>query len=208
MIRQGSRNQQQIDDYYDYSGTIATGGTAQLLLPQRKSCSHLVIANLSSGAMQVQFGIAPATAVLTSGKVTSVTVNDAGFGFLAPPDIFFFGGGTSGDLVTYGATMPDWPAPPSVASARAIMTSSAISGLQISSIEVDSGGSGYLAPPFVYVRAKRIDPTGVGLASATTGIPLLPNGGSYYINGTACPTSALSIWGASTSQVYTVKWMP
>lgn len=204
----GSRGQQQIEDYYDSSGSITTGGTAQLILPQRKSCSFLLIANVSTGPLMIQVGIRPATAVLTNGVVTSVTVNDAGFGFQVPPDVFFWGGGNANDPMTLGGTMPDWPSPSKAAAGRAIMGASGISGLNVSSIEIDNGGSGYTAAPFVYLRPQRIDPTGVGIPSASVGIPLGANGGNYYVNGTTCPSTAIAIWGATTGQAFTVKWMP
>ena len=201
-----SASQQRIDDYYDASGSITTGGTVQLLLPQRKSCSLLINHNLSAEALMLQFGILPATAALTNGAVTSVTVNDAGFGFKVPPEVFFYGGGNNGDLASYGATMPDWPTPTNVASGRAVMGTSAISGLQINSIEIDNPGSGYLAPPFVYILPSRRDPTGVGLASSTVGTLLTSGGGSYYVNGTFAPTTAISVYGGTTGQAYTCKW--
>jgi hypothetical protein len=205
----GSRQQQQIDDYFDYSNTITTGGTAQLCLPQRKSCSKLVIANISNGILLIQIGVMPATATIANGTVSAVSVNDAGFGFQCPPDVFFLGGGNANDPVSYGATMPGWPTPNHQAQGRAIMGASAISGKQINSIEIDNPGSGYTSAPFVYVRAARHDPTGVGLAANASGsIPLAANGGAYYVNGTACPTTAISIYGATTGQAYTVKWMP
>lgn len=203
-----SRQQTLIDDYFDYSGTILVGGKPQLMLPQRRSCSHLVLANNSAYTMMVQFGVAPGTAVLTNGVVTSVIVNDAGFGFLVPPDVVFYGGGNNGDLISQGATMPGWPVPSSVAHGRAILGTSSISGSNIASIEIDGGGSGYLVPPFVYIRPARTDPTGVGIPSATVGIPLGANGGSYYINGTACPTTSLSIWCSTTGAPYVCKFMP
>ena len=199
----GAKGQQLVDDYYDNSGTITAGGTAQLLLPQRKACSHLVIANNSTGVLMVQFGIRPAVATLTSGVVTSVTVPDAGFGFLYPPTLLFLGGGNINDpTMSTGATMPDWPSVNSPAQARAVLTAGAIS-----SVLLDNGGSGYLAAPYVFIQADRRDPTGVGIPSATVGIPIAA-GGAYYVNGTACPTSAIAIWGATTGQAFTCKWMP
>lgn len=207
MIRIGSRAQQQRDDYAEYSGTITTGGTAQLLLPQRKSCSHLIITNNSIGQLMVQFGVRRGIATLVSGVVTSISVPDVGFGFQLPPVVTLLGGGNSNDPASKGGTMPDWPPPVSPAQAHAVMTTSAIAGNQISSIAVDFGGVGYLAAPYVSIVADRVDPTGVGLASGTAGIWLTAAGGQQIWNGTACPTSAISIWGATTGQAFDVKWM-
>jgi hypothetical protein len=204
----GSRDQAQQDFYFDASGTIIAGGTAQLLLPQRKSCSHLVIVNNSTGALVVQFGVLPGIATLTGGVVSSVSVPDAGFGFKAAPDIEFLGGGASNDPTTFGATMPGWPAPFNPARGIAVMGTSTLGGLQINSISVTFGGSGYLAPPYVMIRPRRTDPTGVGIPSAAAGIPLTASGGSYSINGTSCPTDAIAIWGATTSQAFACKWLP
>lgn len=208
MYLPGARGQQQIDDYYDYSGTITTGGVAQLALPQRKSCSFLLVANVSTGILQIQIGVQRAIATISGGAVTGVTVPDAGFGFTKPPAILFGGGGNANDPVTSGGTMPDWPSPYNVAQAAPIMGTSSISGQTIASIALITGGAGYLSAPYVHILADRSDPTGVGIASATAGIPLQASGGSYYVNGTACPSTAISIWGATTGQAYTVKWMP
>lgn len=206
----GARNQQQLDDYYDCSGTIITGGTPQLCIPQRKSCTKLVIQNLSSGALAISFGVLPATATLTNGVLTALTVNDAGFGFQVPPTVLIMGGGNANDPASKGATAPDWPTPYNVATAVAVLGTSAISGLQINSFTITNPGSGYLAKPYVRIVPDRTDPTGVGLPSLTAGGSYLlsASGGNYYDNGTACPTTAISIIGATTGQAYTAKWMP
>jgi len=203
----GVRGQQQIDDYFDASGTITAGNTPQLLLPQRKSCSAFLFQNLSSGALMVQSGVLPATAHLTSGVVSSVTVNDAGFGFNAPPTVLFYGGGNANDPASYGATMPGWPSPMHPAQGIAVIGSSSISGSQINSISITDGGSGYLVAPYVFIQALRTDPTGVGIPSATVGILVPGAGGLLSIVDLTCPTSALSVWGATTGQAYTCKWM-
>jgi hypothetical protein len=206
----GSRNQQIQDNYFDASGSIASGGTAQLLLPQRKSCSHFAIWNLSSAdTLMIQIGILPGVATISNGAVTGVTVPDAGFGFNEAPEVLFWGGGASGDPTTFGATSPGWPAPNSPAQAVCNMVSaSPLPGLKINSITVTNPGSGYLVAPFVMLKATRRDPTGVGLPSATVGIPLFAGGGAYYINGTSCPTDAISVFGATTGDAWTCKWMP
>lgn len=207
MYLQGARGQQQTDTEYDYSGTITTGGTPQLLLPQSKSRTKLLIVNNSTGTLNIAIGLLPAKATITNGVVTGVTVPDVGFGFNAAPDILFLGGGNANDPQSYGATMPDWPAPFNPAVGAAVMGSSSVSGLNISSITIQSGGSGYLAAPYVKIMPKRYDPTGVGLASASVGFTLGANGGSYYVNGTACSCDAISVYGATTGQAYTCKWM-
>ena len=206
MYLVGSPGQQQIHDVFDASGQIASGGTAQLCIPQRKSCSLIHIINTSAAILSVQIGIRPATATLTSGSVTSVAVGDAGFGFLVPPTVAFLGGGNSMDLASQGATMPHWPAPANAATGYATLSSGSISA-----ITVTNGGSGYTKTPYVYVLADRTDPTGVGLCNASVGIVLAASGNAgsqLFLNYTSCPTTAISIWGGSTGQTYTAKWMP
>ncbi len=206
MILPGARGQQQLDNYYDASGTIGDDSTAQLLIPQRKSCSTLVVQNISAGIIMIQIGIRPGVASLTSGAVSSVSVPDAGFGFLMSPTVEFLGGGNANDPASFGGTEPGWPPPFRPAQGRAIMQSSALGGLEIASITVDDPGSGYLVAPYVAITASRTDPTGVGIASATAGFLLSPTW-SYYLEGTACVTTAISVWGANNGQAYTAKWM-
>lgn len=208
MILNGARGQQQIDDLYDASGTITTGGTAQLVLPQRKSCSLLLVENISDTDMYFQIGVQPAVATLTNGVVTSVTVNDVGFGFVYPPEIVVSGGGNAGDPSSKGGTLPNWPSPNSPAILQAVMATSTLGGQQISSITILNGGSGYLAPPFVYVRPDRRDPTGVGLPSATAGVLLKSGGGQMSFDATMCPTTAISVFCSATGKAYTCKWAP
>lgn len=202
-----SAAQNRVDQLFDASGTITSGGTAQLMLPQSKSRAHLLIVNNSSAVLYIQIGVLPGKATISGGVVTGITVPDVGFGFQAPPDIFIYGGGNSNNLGSFGATMPDWPPPSSAAQAIAVMGSSPISGQNISSITVTSGGSGYLAAPYVNIVAKSYDPTGVGVPSATAGIQIPANGGQIVYNGTTCPTSAISVYGATTGQAYICKWM-
>jgi hypothetical protein len=198
----GVRGQQQIDDYFDASGTITAGGTAQLLLAQRKSCSSFFFQNLSTGNLYLQFGLRPATATLTSGVVSSIAVNDAGFGFNAPPSVFIWGGGNANDPASYGGALPGWPSPMHPATAVAT-----ISGGAINAINVTDGGSGYLVAPYVFVQALRSDPTGVGIPSATAGILVPASGGLFSIVDLTCPTTAVAVYGATTGQAYTCKWM-
>jgi len=204
----GTRGQQQIDDLFDASGTITTGGTAQLVLPQRKSCSLLLLENISDTDMLFQIGVRPAVATLTSGVVTSISVPDIGFGFTLPPLVLALGGGNAGDPSTQGGTLPGWPTPNNPAQLRAVMATSLLGGLQISSISIDNGGSGYLAPPFIYIQPDRRDPTGVGLPTASVGMLLKSGGGQASYDATMCPTTAISVFCATTGKAFTCKWAP
>ena len=199
----GSRGQQLQEAYLDHSGTITTGGTAQLCIPQRKACSHLLIQNLSAGTLTVQIGIRPGVATITNGVVTAISVPDAGFGFQKPPVVTLIGGGNAMAPGMQGATCFGWPSPANAATAQA-----EIANGTISSIVITNGGSGYLAAPYVFIQADYRDPTGVGTPSSISGILLASGGGMIDFNGTACPTDAVAIWGATTGQAFTARWMP
>ena len=193
---------------YDVSGTITSGGTPQLLLPQSLMRSSLIIQNISDTAMYISIGAPPATASLTSGSVSSVSVGNAGFGYSMAPTVHFLGGANANrnSQPTYTlAGLPDYPAPSSVASAHCVMTGSA-PNMTISSIVIDNGGSGYAYPPFVYLRNRSLDPYGASIPSATNGILLAASGGSYTSNGSVCTTDQIAIFCASSSKAYTVKF--
>ena len=44
--------------------------------------------------------------------------------------------------------------------------------------------------------------------SVTSGFQLGPSGANYYVNGTHCPTDAIAIYGATTTQAFTCRWAP
>jgi hypothetical protein len=200
----GTASQQRRDVVYDASGTITTGGTAQLVLPVRRSCSYLVLQNNSSGALFFGFGSGRATATITSGAVTSCSVTNAGFGFSRPPILQFMGG--FGIAPGVGWTVPTWPSPPSTAKAHCVMTGSA-PNQTIASITVDSGGAGYVAAPYVWLFNDDLDPNGAFVPSSGVGVQLLSNGSSMTWEDTVVTTDQVSVWGATTAQAFTCLWM-
>lgn len=212
MLLPGTRSQQQRDLLYDASGTITTGGTAQLLLPERKSTSFLLIQNISNYPMFVKFGSAKAHATLTNDAVTSITVDDSGFGFTLPPTIQLLGGGGVGwnmaDGLFTGCGQPQYPAPSDFATAQPVMASSAISGKKVNTITVTHGGSKYKQAPYVFIANAFNDPFGCATVSATSGVSLPAVSGSITFNGTACPTDAISIYSDTTSSPFTCLWLP
>jgi hypothetical protein len=217
-----SRDQQLRDHYYRADGAIASGGTPQLLLPERKSTSFLLIQNNStSDDLWLEFGSARATATLTGGQVTSFTVTNGGFGFIVPPKVHLWGGGTGGNPLFPGVGMPNWPAPGDagftaprqgsttdrIAKAHAVLTTGVVT-----SIVVDDPGSGYVAAPFVFMENSLSPPDPFGVAnpffgSALSGIPVVA-GGSYYVNGTHCTTDAIGVYGATTGDSWAAIWAP
>lgn len=188
---------------FDASGLITTGGTAQLILPELPQASMCVIQNISDTDMYLEIGSARATATITSGVVTSVTVTNAGFGFTNPPLIRFLGGGDKSSNPSYlAAGQPGFESPRNPARAHAVL-----SGGTVGSIIVDSGGANYVNAPSVFMHNAENDPFGCATPSATSGILLSAQGGTYYVNGTCQTTDAMAIFCATTGKHFTVKFM-
>lgn len=204
----GSTGQYTGSEYlFDASGTIASGGTAQLILPKALSRSSLIIENISAVNMLIEIGAARATATLTSGAVSSCSVSNAGFGYSLPPKIIFLGG------QNLQQTMPaytlqglsDWISPSNPAQAHCIMSGSA-PNMTVGSIVIDNPGANYAYPPVVFLQNDPRDPYGCAVPSASVGLLLLASGGSYTSNGTICTTDQISIFCASSSSAYTCKY--
>lgn len=220
----GTAGQQERDVLYDASGTITAGGTAQIVLPEHKSRSFLLIQNLhASAAMYVEFGGARATATLTGTAITSFTITNAGFNYTKPPIVLLLGGGNSGNSAYLGCGAPGYPSPgdpayavPTVtdmssqrpARATAVLGASGIAGSLISSITVNDGGAGFQVAPLVFLQNSLQDPFGVAIPSAGVGM-LIPAGGSnIWVNGTFCPTDAVSIFCATSAAPFCIKYAP
>lgn len=198
---------------FDASGTISSGGTAQLLLPRARSRSSLIINNISDTAMYIEFGGARATASLSSGAVSSCSITNAGLGFSLAPTVHFLGGGYDNRYQTTPTFsivgLPEWPSPISPAGrpakAHCVMTGSA-PNMTVSSIVIDDPGAGYAYPPYVQLRNDPNDPYGCAVPSATSGILLAASGGSYTPNGTVCSTDQFAVYCATSGKAFTVKW--
>lgn len=198
---------------YDASGTITSGSAAQLVLPKAHSRSSLFFQNTSPNDMYLEIGGARATATLTNGVVTSVSVENAGFGYTVAPTVEFLGGAFgNGNQITptfSGVTgLPDFMAPAapngSLAKAHCVMTGAA-GAMSISSIVIDNGGKNYLYPPYVYLRNSLNDPFGSAIPSTSSGIVLTP-AGSYTVNATICTTDQIAVFCASATSSFTCKF--
>ena len=204
---------------YDASGTT-TAGQSILVLPEQVSRSMLLIQNISDTDMYLEIGPARATAALTSGAVSSVTITNGGFNYTLPPIVEFLGGatGVSSTLavagqanIHYSPGAPGFPLTAGGLPARPAQGVAVLTGGVVTSISITDGGAGYVAPPLVRMTNAPQDPFGCADAffgSVTRGIPLFAGGGSYYVNGTVCTTDALAIYCSASSKAFTLKWMP
>jgi hypothetical protein len=199
-----SGNQTGLHPFYCADGTIATGGASQLVLPRAVSRSFLYIQNISAANMYVEIGNARATATIAGGLITGFTITNGGFGYTRPPQVWLYGGGNQNNASFVAVGQPDYPPPPHPGSAHAVLT-----GGVVTSIVIDDPGALYAAAPMVFLAGDPLDPKGVAdpdFSGTNSGIFLGP-GQSYYMNGTSCPTTPVAIWGATTGQAFTCRWM-
>jgi hypothetical protein len=201
----GSSSQIALHSLYDASGTIAAGGTAQLVLAQSMMRSHLVLGNNSNDPLWFEFGSARATCSLTGGSVSSFSITNGGFGFTRPPNVILLGGGAPPGQTTgpyLGLNQPNGFAPSHVAKAHAVLVGGAVS-----SFVIDNPGANYQIAPYVFMYNDSLDPYGCAVPSTNVGV-LIPSGAPPLIyNGTVCPTDPIAVYGATTGDAFLCKWM-
>ena len=220
----GAGGQVRRDILNDNSGTITATNTPQAVLPEHRGRALLMVENNGSGAIYVEIGAGTATAAISGGVVTSVTVVNPGFGFNVAPIIEFLGGGNETNSTFVGVGAPTFYGPGSsgigqgandAVGNRPAKAHAIISGGAISSIVIDDGGAGYAAAPYVLVKNSHNDPIGAADPSYTYGGKTsgsgfyLVQGGSVTFNGTSCPTGPVAVNCPSTSGGgFTCKFMP
>jgi hypothetical protein len=214
---------------YRADGSLISN-SPKLILPQATSRSMLSIQNAGTGTLYVEYGCARATATLTNGVVTAITILNPGFGFTRPPHAQFKGGGagpTNQFLVALTASgwdgrgqIDNWPTPAGVdtlvtppiyyrpAKAKAVLTSGVVTSFLIT-----DGGAGYINPPEVLLVNDPLDPFGCADPSYGGGSgTILYGAGADYWNGTFCPTDAVAIYGSAATVMapapYVVKYAP
>jgi hypothetical protein len=201
MRMPGSRGQLGLRDALTYraDGTIASGSAPQLILPEAPERCFLDWQNLSGVNMWLEFGSARAHAVLTNGIVTSVVMDNVGFGFTLPPRIEFLGGGTAGIIGYSGSGQPGSPAPSKHAKGHALL-----SGGTVGSIVIDDGGAKYQNAPYVRITNDPKDPFGCADPSigGGTGRLMFP-GASLYDAHISVPTDQMAVFcGTATSPFF------
>jgi len=204
----GAGNQAKHLPLYYADGTVTTGGTAQLILPQTPSRSFLMLQNLSAGPLWFEFGSARATATITNGAITSISVTNGGFNFTKPPVVRFAGGGYSGNTAFLGLNQPGGDGPnSSIVTGRVARAHAVLTGSAVSSIVIDDPGAGYVIAPYVFIANSPLDPYGCAAPSATSGMLLTAQSAPYVLNGTSCFTDSVAVYGATTGQAFLARWM-
>jgi hypothetical protein len=158
--------------------------------------------------MFVEFGSARATATISSGSVSSITIKNAGFNFTKPPVVRFAGGGYAGNASYLGLNQPGGEGPNStLGSGRVAKAIATLSGGAVSAITITDPGAGYVIAPYVFIMNSDLDPYGCAVPSATAGVQIPASGGNVSFNGTSCMTDAVSVYCATTSAAFVCKWM-
>ena len=189
----GFTEQANLTPVYRADGTVAAGGTAQLILPRAAPRSSILLQNTSaSDTLYFEFGCARAKATVSNGKVTAITVTNAGFGFTYAPIVRFLGGGNASNGLDLGLGYPNQNAPSDFAAAHCVM-----SGGAISSIVIDDPGNGYDCAPYVQILNDPNDNYGAAVPSTTSGFKLAP-GASLYQAYNVVTTDAIAVYGATT----------
>ena len=99
---------------------------------------------------------------------------------------------------------------PAVIGARVAQAHAVLTGGVVTSIVIDDGGSGYVAAPYVFMRNSPLDPVGCAspfFGSATSGLQLNP-GGSQSWEASVVTTDQIAVYGGTTGQKFTCKFMP
>src|SRR5262249_42914012 len=199
MYLPGSRRQPGIDhDIFDAGGTITTGGTPQIVLPQHPSRNYLLIQNISDTVMTVGIGPPAATATVSGGKVTAIAAVNNGLGYTVAPRVHILGGFITGEF-NYRSEI----APQGFTPATAVAT---ISGGALTGITVNNQGAGYVVAPLVLLQNGEANMGGgATIPSATAGVQLQP-GLALIFESSFCPTSAVAIFCATTGKAFACKY--
>lgn len=195
-----------------FSGTVTTGGTAQIIMPQDYGRYYMYIQNTSSTDLRIGIGAPTGTATVSSGVITGITANNAGLRYSYAPKVMLIGGGYS-NMPNPGSPGSPWTegtggglgfqSPTRVGAAVAVMTGSA-PNQTIASVTVQDGGAGYIAAPFVYFQPDPRDPYGCFAPSATAGTILAPYGSRTWESTAVC-ACAVSVYGGTNGQSFEVE---
>ena len=209
----GSQNQKRLDRLFRADGTASS--TVKLVLPRSAARSCLILQNTGvTNPLWFDIGSARATATITNGVVTSLTVLNGGFGFLKPPIVTLLGGGSNNGQFAAALSASGWdgrgqldqfPVPsgiiktttPNTVYRPANVTAVLTSGV-VTSFVINDGGAGYVNAPEVLIANQFNDPFGCADASNSSGQGFyLVAGATLRFDATFCPTEQISVYSAS-----------
>ena len=186
----------------DASGSITSGGTAQLILPAVPQRAYFEFVNNSNANMYLEFGPARASCNLTSGSIGTLTVTNAGFGYTYAPNVTLLGGGGDNNYPDGATNAVPYQFYPPTAYGSAHVT---VGSGSISTLIIDYGGVGYVTTPYVLMKNDPRDPFGCAKPTASTGVLITP-GGSYTMTNTFVTTEPVAVYGGTTGQQFACKY--
>jgi hypothetical protein len=216
-----SRYQKGISPASRADGTL--GNTSpKLILPRATSRSMISFQNIGTTTIYLDHGCARATATITNGAVTSLSILNPGFGFILPPQVQFKGGaGTFAAALSASGwdgrgQIDDWPTPNGVNTlltpavynrpAKAVAT---ISSGVVTGFTIQDGGAGYVNPPEVLLTNDPMDPFGCADPSYGSGSGfIMYAAGAYFLNGTFCHTDPIAVYASGGTASYACEYAP
>lgn len=184
-------------------GTITSGSLPQLILPEQWQRSFFQFCNVSNSPMYLEFGSARAHCALTNKGVSSITVDNGGFGFTRPPMVQFLGGGSGDNTSRIGTIDPFGPAPDHPAQAHCTL-----SGGAVNAIIIDDPGIGYLVSPYVRITNDPLDFVGCADPSSGSGSGLLLQSGQIITeNELIVPTDQVAVFCATATAPFFCRYL-
>ena len=209
MRMPGTRGQLGTRDLsYRADGTVLSATLPQLILPEQWQRAHLKFQNTSTATMYLEFGSARAHCALTNGQVSSITIDNGGFGFTIPPLVEFLGGGGDSNSTRIGTIDPYGPSPNIGPRNRPSQGHAVLTGGAVSSIEIDDPGNGYLVAPYVRIINNPLDFIGCADPSAGSGSGCILYPSQWFTDEQlTVPTEQIAVFCATLSAPFFCRYL-
>jgi hypothetical protein len=193
---------------YRADGTVLSATLPQLILPEQWQRAHLKFQNTSTATMYLEFGSARAHATLTNGQVTSVTMDNQGFGFTLPPRVEFLGGGGDSNSTRIGTGDPYGPSPNIAPRNRHAKAHANVVGGAITSISIDDPGNGYLVAPYVRLTNSPLDFIGCADPSVGGGSGCILYPSQWFLDeDLTVPTEQVALFCGTLGATYFCRYL-
>ena len=193
---------------YRADGVIASASLPQLVLPEQWQRANLKFQNTSTAIMYLEFGSVRAHATLTNGKVSNLTIDNAGFGFTLPPTVEFLGGGAADNTARIGTGDPFGPSPSFPAPNRPAQAHAVLTGGNVTSFVIDDPGNGYLVAPYVRLINNNLDFIGCADPSVGGGSGAIVYPGQWFTDEfMTVPTEQIAVFCATMGATFFCRYL-